>query len=150
MHKWVYITLVLQTICSLCIVYLLSRYKPCLKDFVHVTAIESNAGGEDFMWRAISVVPASNSGRVAKNVSSTRTNLKEAREIAIEKETDFGTVEIGSEKEIRIEITNMDLTDHTLLNAKFLNMRSNFEISNQSFPVIAPINGKIYVEIFFK
>lgn len=131
---------------------LTSRYNPHLKDFVHVTAIESNAGGEDFMWRAISVIPASNSARAKKNVdlSSTRTNLKEALEVSVEKEKNFGIVQIGSENQILIEVTNMDLMEHTLLNAKFLNMRSNFEISNQIFPVIIPINGKIYVEIFFK
>lgn len=104
------------------------------------------------MWRAISVIPASNSARAKKNVdlSSTRTNLKEALEVSVEKEKNFGIVQIGSENQILIEVTNMDLMEHTLLNAKFLNMRSNFEISNQIFPVIIPINGKIYVEIFFK
>lgn len=116
-----------------------------------MTAIESNAGGEDFMWRAISVVPASNSGRSTRNsdLSSTRI-LKEAREIAIDKETNFGFMEIATEKEIRIEVMNVDLFEHTLLNAKFLNMRSNFEICNQSFPVIVPVNGKVCVEIVFK
>lgn len=104
------------------------------------------------MWRAISVIPASNSARAKRNVdlSSTRTNLKEALEVSVEKEKNFGIVQIGSENQILIEVTNMDLMEHTLLNAKFLNMRSNFEISNQIFPVIIPINGKIYVEIFFK
>lgn len=122
-----------------------------MKDFVHVTAIESNAGGEDFMWRAISVVPTSNCGRSTRNndLSSTRI-LKEAREIAIDKETHFGSMEIATQKEIRIEVMNVDLFEHTLLNAKFLNTRSNFEICNQSFPVIVPVNGKVYIEIFFK
>ena len=122
-----------------------------MKDFVHVTAIESNAGGEDFLWRAISVVPSSTNLRKNRNGDlSAPANLKDSPQISIEREVNFGVMEIGSEKEIRIEITNVDLAQHTLHNVKFLNMRSNFNIRNENLPVIVPVSGKIYIELYLK
>lgn len=105
------------------------------------------------MWRAISVVPCSSSVQPTRNVDSTTfgsANFKDSCGISVERDSNFGTVVIGNEKELRIEITNTYTTDHSLLNATFLNSRSNFEIRNQNLPVIVPINGKIYIDVIFK
>lgn len=103
------------------------------------------------MWRAISVVPSSNL-RKTRNAGDllAPVSLKDAPQISIEREVNFGVMEIGSEKEIRIEITNVDLAHHTLLNVRFLNMRSNFEIRNENLPVIVPVNGKVFIELYLK
>ena len=60
----------------------INRYTPQIKDFVHITAIESHAGGLEFSLRAISVIPSSNNLRSsAQNCSlltiSNRENLRD-------------------------------------------------------------------------
>lgn len=126
-----------------------------LKDFVHVTAIESNAGGEDFMWRAISILPHSNCRSFVSNTGllpslSHSRFQNENSKIIIEKTSDFGIVEIGTEKELKIEIINVDSVEHALINVRFLNIQSNFQLCDQSFPIIVAENSKIFVDVIFK
>lgn len=106
------------------------------------------------MWRAISIVPCSSYTRSTRNIDSTTlsgsANFQDVCGISVERDSNFGTMTIGSEKELRIEITNTYSTEHSLLNVKFLNTRSNFELRNQNLPVIVPINNKIYIDVFFK
>lgn len=137
--------------------FLFYRYKPVVRDAVHVTAIESNAGGEDFMWRAISIVPNSKNTSAcsqhhgADQSITTEVSFQDVGGISVERENQFGLMEIGSEKEIRIKIVNASITDISLLSAKFLNFRSNFEIRNQSLPVVlSAANGQFYLELYFK
>jgi hypothetical protein len=56
---------------------------------------------------------------------------------------------MGSEKILLIEIRNVDGIEHVLLDAKFINLSSNFEIRN-SFPVVVPVEGKVSIEVHFK
>lgn len=76
--------------------------------------------------------------------------LKYKPEITVERDSQFGILDIGSEKELQIEIRNVDGINHVLLDAKFINLSSNFEIRNNSFPVVVPVEGKISIGIYFK
>ena len=71
-------------------------------------------------------------------------------EITVEREAQFGILDMGSEKELQIEIRNIDGIEHVLLDAKFINLSSNFEIRNNSFPVVVPVEGKISIGVHFK
>ena len=131
------------------------RYTPQIKDFVHVTAIESHAGGLDFAWRAVSVIPSSNNLRSSTQnnnipISCNRGNMRDTAEIAVERESQFGFIEMGSEKELKIEIRNVDTIEQVLIDVRFINIKSNFEIRNNSFPIVVPIEGKVYIEVYFK
>jgi len=128
-----------------------------LKDFVHVNAIESNAGGMAFTWRAVSIAPSSNCLRGGNrpqqqpaNVTNKRPHLRDTCEISVEREADFGTMEIGTSKELVVKVSNIDALEHLLIDAKFLNQRSNFVIKDQSFPVMIPIDGSVNITVSFK
>lgn len=120
-----------------------------MKDFVRVTAIESNAGGEEFMWRAISIHPCTKNFRNVHIIPSVQT-YKDIREISVERESDFGNMEVGTEKELRIKVTNKDAYEHTMIDVKFLNKQTNFEIRNLTVPVKVPAEESITIDTFFK
>lgn len=124
---------------------------------MHVTAIESHAGGPDFTWRAISVVPSSNFLREHGNSSQqdlangSRPNLRDTPEINVDRVPNFGNMEIGTEKDIVVEVRNVGTVDDQLLSdARFVNLRSNFEIRNQTFPVLIPPLGSISINVYLK
>lgn len=132
----------------------MNRYLPKLKDWVHVNAIESDAGGPEFKWRAVSVVPNSrnlNSFQLPVGVTKIDQDyLQDTSEITVERKSNFGTLMIGSNKNLPIEIENISSEDQVLISAKFVNHRGNFELRDQIYPVIIPSKRKITIEVFFK
>lgn len=123
-----------------------------------MTAIESSAGGSDFTWRAVAVIPGSNSINLNKHSSGTsesvdvnRELVKDKNDIAIERQTNFGVMIIGSEKKIGIEITNIGSQEQTLVGAAFQNQRGNFRLVETNFPAaIWPHKGRIFVQVSFR
>ena len=106
------------------------------------------------MWRAISIVPSStflrsNPDNNLPVIPAVQT-FQDARQMSIERESNFGNMEVGTEKELSIEVTNTDATEYTLIDAKFVNKQSNFEIHNLTLPVYFPADGKIKIQLFFK
>lgn len=76
--------------------------------------------------------------------------MKNTSQITIERESNFGQMTVGTEKELLIEVRNIDDIDHLLYDTRFLNVKSNFEVRDQSFPVIVPTVGSVVVTVFFK
>ena len=131
------------------------RYTPKLKDWVHVNAIESDAGGPATTWRAVSVVPNSKNLNSSKKSSFKVTQidqdyLQDTSEITVERKTNFGTMMIGSCKSLPVTIENISPKDQVLLSAKFVNYQGNFELQHQIYPVVIPSKGKIVLEVNFK
>jgi len=133
---------------------LFNRYTPKPKDWVHINAIESDAGGPELIWRAVSVFPNSmNSKSFESSVGSTKVDqeyLQDTSEITVERKSNFGTMVVGSFKHLSIEIRNISPRHQTLISAKFANHKGNFELQNQICPVVIPSEETIAITVTFK
>lgn len=87
------------------------------------------------------------------SISSSQTareNMRDTSGIVVDRETDFGTVEVSTEKEIKIRVRNGDSNEHFLKDVRFLNARSNFELRNVSVPIILPAGEELLIEVYVK
>ena len=138
---------------------LIFSYTPQVRDKIHVTAMESSAGGSDFTWRATAVIPSSNSiNNFNKHSSGTsevvdinKELVRDKNDIVVERLTNFGVMIMGSEKKIGIEVTNIGCKEVTLIGAAFQNQRGNFRLVEINFPVAISANsGTIFVQVSFR
>ena len=135
---------------------LFCSYVPNVKDLVHVTAIESAAYGPDYTWRALCVIPSSKyvgSKHKAKEIAVdvvVQELLKDKNGVLLERNTDFGLMDIGGEKNLLVEITNMNSDAKTIVDASFRNANSNFELISTDFPVLIPGHDNVFLELSFK
>jgi hypothetical protein len=127
-----------------------------VKDLVHVTAIESAAYGPDFTWRALCVIPSSKYvGSKHKAIEIAvdmvvQELLRDKNDVLLERNTDFGLMDIGSEKNLLVEITNMNSESKIIFDAGFRNANCNFELISTDFPMLIPGHDNVFLELSFK